>query len=652
MMSVPSQRIFYDSKGSQFILGKKIGSGGEGDVFDIPSSHHTLVAKIYHKPLDTTKQEKLRLMVQDCNEDLKTISAWPVDLLFIGHTGTVCGFLMQKIADCEPIHKVYGPSHRKQSFPNADWRFLVRTAKNLSAVFNVIHKYEYVVGDVNEGNILVTRKACVRFIDCDSFQVTKKDTTYYCEVGVAQFTPPEIQSSDNFRMKRTQNHDNFGLAVLIFHLLFMGRHPFSGVYQGPQDMTLEKAIAQYRFAFGKNAHLKSIVPPPDSVDLSIVPAELRGLFEQAFTETGSEPDGRPSANDWWNALDFLEKRIRCCTNESVHTYYSGLSSCPWCRLEDASGILLFLSSDTISKIDLNAEWNKVIAIQPPGLIPAISPKMYRFPPTPLPDNLRKALAFSKIRKIAAIALVVVSLLLVLDTIDRDYWMLVVAIVLAGALFFYPGKETAERKQRKLRFENARYTWGLWHKKWQNDAGDEAFIAQLKHLTTVKKQYETIEREYKRALATLQHSAQERQLKKYLERCFIDKEPFTFVTTQKKAAMRSFGIETALDITRQKLMGIPGLSKPESDELIAWRKRLEQKFKMDPSKETDDSDIQELVHTFQPRIRSVERDLQAGRENLHQIQQTIINNRIRFQPAVEKSAKSLAQAQVDIRVFSW
>ena len=80
-------------------------------------------------------------MVQDCNEDLKTISASQVDLLHAGHSGQVCGFLMQKIADCEPIHKVYGPSHRKQSFPNADWRFLVRTAKNLSAVFNVIHKF-------------------------------------------------------------------------------------------------------------------------------------------------------------------------------------------------------------------------------------------------------------------------------------------------------------------------------------------------------------------------------------------------------------------------------------------------------------------------------------------------------------------------------
>jgi DNA-binding helix-hairpin-helix protein with protein kinase domain len=48
---------------------------------------------------------------------------------------------------------------------------------------------------------------------------------------VAQFTPPEIQKSrQHFRMERTANHDNFGLAILIFQLLFFGRHPYSGVY--------------------------------------------------------------------------------------------------------------------------------------------------------------------------------------------------------------------------------------------------------------------------------------------------------------------------------------------------------------------------------------------------------------------------------------
>ena len=133
-------------------------------------------------------------MVSGCNDELKEFAAWPLDLLHDSKNGPVCGFVMPRITDCEPIHKVYGPSHRKASFPNADWKFLVRTAKNLAAAFYIIHKYGYIVGDVNEGNILVTKKACVRLIDCDSFQVQAREKIYFCEVGVAQFTPPDSRS--------------------------------------------------------------------------------------------------------------------------------------------------------------------------------------------------------------------------------------------------------------------------------------------------------------------------------------------------------------------------------------------------------------------------------------------------------------------------
>src|SRR5208337_2092846 len=257
-----------------------------------------------------------------------------------------------KIADAEPIHKVYGPTHRKETFPHADWRFLVRAAKNLAAAFYVIHQYGYVIGDVNEGNILVNDRACVRLIDCDSFQVRSREQIYCCEVGVAQFTPPEIQKSGNFRLERTANHDNFGLAILIFQLLFLGRHPYAGVYSGKEDMPIGKAIAGFRFAYSKHAHTKAIAAPPNSVGLAIVPGELADLFERAFAERGTSPVGRPSAGDWWDLLDPLENKLRRCSADSVHHYYAGLSSCPWCRLEEVSGVLLFLSADSITKIDL------------------------------------------------------------------------------------------------------------------------------------------------------------------------------------------------------------------------------------------------------------------------------------------------------------
>ena len=407
-MSQPPHHNLFDSRGNHVLLGKKVGSGGEGDVYEIAPHRMDVLAKIYHKPLTTERQEKLRLMVSGCNDDLKEFAAWPLDLLHTGKNGPVCGFVMPRITDCEPIHKVYGPSHRKESFPNADWKFLIRTAKNLAAAFYIIHKYGYVVGDVNEGNILVTKKACVRLIDCDSFQVQTRDKIYHCEVGVAQFTPPELQKSRDFKMLRTQNHDNFGLAILIFLLLFMGRHPFSGVYKGTDDMPIERAIAEHRFAFGRSAALKAMSPPPNSVGLSIVPGEVSSLFEQAFTESGLQSWGRPSANDWWNVLDALEKRLKKCPTESVHTYYTDLAACPWCTLENSSGILLFLSSDTITKIDVAAEWQKVLAIKPPGPIPEISPRKYRCLPAPLTPEIARALRFRKVRQAAAALLLAIS----------------------------------------------------------------------------------------------------------------------------------------------------------------------------------------------------------------------------------------------------
>ena len=198
--------------GTRVHLGKRIGSGGEGDVYDILPPHRDTVAKIYHKPLEKEKQEKLLLMARGCNEELKAISAWPTDVLRRRTGGPVVGFLMPKVTGTETVRKVYGPTHRKEVFPHADWRFLVRTAKNLAAAFYVIHKFGYVVGDVNEGNILVNDTACVRLIDCDSFQVRAGNRVWCCEVGVAHFTPPEIQHAKDFSVERTANHDNFGLA--------------------------------------------------------------------------------------------------------------------------------------------------------------------------------------------------------------------------------------------------------------------------------------------------------------------------------------------------------------------------------------------------------------------------------------------------------
>ncbi len=89
----------------------------------------------------------------------------------------------------------------------------------------------------------------LRLIDCESFQWTANGKRFACEVGVETFTPPELQGKNFREVIRTINHDSFGLAVMVFLLLFMGRHPFAGRFLGRGDMPIPRAISEFRFAY-------------------------------------------------------------------------------------------------------------------------------------------------------------------------------------------------------------------------------------------------------------------------------------------------------------------------------------------------------------------------------------------------------------------
>ncbi|MCK9580287.1 MAG: hypothetical protein M0Q92_07530 [Methanoregula sp.] len=649
MAKVPI-KPFFDSSGSRIVLGKKIGSGGEGDVYTIINSHNDVVAKIYHKPLSRQKQEKLLLMVKGCNDELKAISAWPTSVLHAKAGGPVVGFLMPKISDYEPVHKAYGPTHRKEVFPHADWRFLVRTAKNLAAAFYVIHKFGYVVGDVNEGNILVNQTACVRLIDCDSFQVRSGSRLFNCEVGVAHFTPPEIQEEKHYDMERTKNHDNFGLAILIFQLLFLGRHPYAGVYSGKEDMPIEKAITEYRFAYGKNSRLRMIAPPPNSVGLPVVPDEVAGFFETSFSEDGARHAGRPEAGDWWDVLEDLENHMRKCSADSMHSYYAGLSSCPWCRLEEHSGILLFLSADSITKIDIRREWQKVEAIIPPGQIPSVSPMDYAVRPMPLHPGIARSLDFRGIRQIAGVGITAVCIVMLLGEMVTDYLWFVPAAVVIAALFLYPDETVNEKRRRKASLDGARYLWDLWNKKWLAEAGDEVFFAQLNHLREFRQKYEKIGQEYKADFLSLEQTIKDRQLRQFLGRWSIDSCLNPRITAGLKNVLKAAGIRTAADIAPAALRSIPQLDNTMANELLAWRDKTARNFLFDPSKGIERDDMQALIHKYQPRMKPVERELKIGTLKLRRIQEDVVKKRITLRPAIEKRARELAQAQADYEVF--
>ena len=146
--------------------------------------------------------------------------------------------------------------------------------------------------------------------------------------------------------------------------------------------------------------------------------------------------------------------------------------------------------------------------------------------------------------------------------------------IAGLLFVLPGRDMMEKKRRKKEFEDARYSWRLWEKKWKAEAGDAEFAAQLNALTASQKAIRGDRAGIQERACALQHTSRERQQKKFLETCFIDTCTSPRLSENRKAALRSFGIETAADIAPHKILSIPGFDTALTNDLVNWRKQQE------------------------------------------------------------------------------
>jgi DNA-binding helix-hairpin-helix protein with protein kinase domain len=358
--------------GRRVRLGRQLGQGGEGAIYEL-ADQPELVAKIFHVPLAPLRAEKIRVMAASRTPALDRLTAWPIDLLSLPG-GAPIGLTMPRITGHRDIHQLYSPKSRRAAFPGADWRFLVRVAANVARAFAMMHARGDAIADVNHGGILVGPDARVRLIDCDSFQIRDGERCFPCDVGVPAFTPPELQDRILTGVVRSEHHDNFGLAVMIFLVLFMGRHPYAGRYLGEDDMPIERAIREHRFAYGRQRHLVAMDQPPGTPPIAIASAPVAELFERAFAAE-SVYLGRPSAADWVEALAGLEAALVECPIGLAHWHAAVPGACPWCRIEAATGVPLFsteMSEATAGLFDLAAFWQQLLAIPHPGPAPDVT----------------------------------------------------------------------------------------------------------------------------------------------------------------------------------------------------------------------------------------------------------------------------------------
>jgi len=482
-VALPVQEVV-EADGTRVRLGIRLGHGGEGAIYEL-EGRPGVVAKIFHQPLPERRAEKIRAMAALRTPALERLTAWPIELLSLPG-GQPIGVKVPRVIGHRDIHQLYSPKSRRTAFPRADWRFLVRVSANVARAFATVHAEGAVIADVNHGGILVGTDARVRLIDCDSFQITAGGRCFPCDVGVPIFTPPELQDRSLAGVIRSENHDNFGLAVMIFLVLFVGRHPFAGRYLGEGDMPIEQAIKEHRFAYGRDHDFAAMEQPPGTPPLDIVSPPVAELFERAFAMSAAS-GGRPTAREWIDALETLAGKLVGCPIGATHWHLSGLPQCPWCRIEAATGVPLFstaVSDETASLFDLPAFWQQLTAIEHPGPAPDVTARAK----TPRPSPVARRLLFRRgwhgtIALLAAVVPAGLGFSVDLPPAGRSFFFLAAAVLYVLVRLIL--RTTVVTTPFVVREHECRQLWESTLAEWEASAGPRRFDDKRRELEKLK-----------------------------------------------------------------------------------------------------------------------------------------------------------------------
>lgn len=646
-----TQAPLVTSQGTAVQVGKLLGKGGEGSVF-ARQLFDNQVIKLYHPSHlpNEPKQAKLQAMVQYTNPKLLAYTAWPIDTVHKTSTGQIVGFIMPKIESYTPIHSLYSPLERRRVYPKVGWDFLLQAARNTAAAFATLHEQGHIIGDVNQGNVLVGRTSEVMLIDCDSFQIKVNHQWQLCPVGVAHFTPPELQAAPSFEFTpRTLHHDNFGLALLIFHLLLGGRHPFSGrPLREEVGLALETDIKEWRYAYAQDARLRGMAEPRGAIPLNVLPASTQQLFEQAFTEI-SLKQGRPSAYQWVQELDQLRNQLVCCPVSRQHSYLVHQDKCPWCHLE-AKGIMTF-GAATVSESPsalqpeqqrkLKQLLNTISGV--PFYLPYISapttplePRPYIAPPKPL----------SHVIWFGSMILGIELLVWLFGT--KALWA-GISLVLVLSLIRWKMKpkitwdEQYHEREQVLQGAQAEFNQYLekanQHKQLFEQAQQRAFNT-VKHYQQALLRYQA---QYKQ----IEQSESGRQRKAYLTSIRLENVIIPHVTLETKQALAQLGIKTAFDVNPPVVQSVLNPNSPAYAHFMQWYQTVTNEFKFDKTllNEQYKNELQQQSHYLTSIETRIQQELAQLKTQSETSQRQLSSHELRaIEAKVHQAEADLAEVK--------
>ena len=590
-------------------LGSELARGGEGRVYRLAAAPGVL-AKIYDAAPSPARAAKLRAMVATPPEHRPGNTGWPLDL--IEAEGVVRGFTMPLIPDRQELHMLWSGAARRDKFPHADYRMLVAASANLARAVAGVHAAGLVIGDVNERCALVGADGTVALIDCDSFQIGP----HACDVATPMYQPPELQGITTYRgLERTRNHDAFGLAVLIFQILFFARHPFAGRPMSGETPEIPQAIAAYQFAWGEGTGL---LRPPRTLPLAAIGVDLVRLFQRAFSREGISA-GRPTAETWARSLSVLGGQLQPCAYNPAHQHLPGPGNeCPLCMLEGETGGELFavgaVRNRDVGNPERDAEelWGVIAALRAPGRKPAIpSPSDYNVLGRPYPTS--------------------------------DAGGITRFLRRLGVL------RTAEEKERAARLATARAARNKYAQMavaWSSLDLVGAWNTQRAILAASR---EELRRTFAARRRDIEHAVGRADLQRHLGSFALDSAGIRGIGRQRLQTLQAHGITTAADVSAMALQSVPGVGPVLKQALEAWRASKQRAFRPPAAARRPPSgaDIRGIDARYADEISKHLSVLRGGADKLRRVADNEKASLERARVALLQAAQTLAQAEADL-----
>lgn len=317
-------------------LGREIGRGGQGAVFEVEGNPHRCV-KLYFEP-DSAKADRLRqrfnhLRSKNVNDDPRLVL--PTDVL----SAPATGYVMRRVTDADPLSFRAIPARGE---PIGAWfartgglRGRLLLAHELVRAFRDLHLRGLSFGDLSWENVLVPRRGrpSVHLIDCDNLSVDGASPPSI--IGTPWFIAPEVLQGTHHPDAISDQHS---LSVLLYHMLVL-THPLLGdaIRDGSPEAEQE---ALSGFWPGTREPVPWIDSSRDDRNRTrqglpramVLSRLLTSLFERSFESGLLGPDRarRPTEGAWLDAIGRALDATTSCV-QCEHTFFLTAPACPWCR---------------------------------------------------------------------------------------------------------------------------------------------------------------------------------------------------------------------------------------------------------------------------------------------------------------------------------